>query len=265
MLVSGWQQALTLVAVLIPGFVFQGVLRRRIGPSPDDRDLSIRLLRSLAWSISFLFAYLAVFGISVTEFLVDPAERFRNIDPRLFATVGLFLVFGFPYLAGYVVSAGQARRSLNEGGLWRAAKGEELTWVDALFTSKSGYSPVPTAWDYAASRIAPGSFVRVYNADGTWLGGRALEDAFFTSYPEGREIYLEKAWSLDEDGAFVREIPGTDGVWINCSDAAIVQVLAGGSGDRAKSEVAQSRSVVAGGEEIAHNGGKVEEEGDEGN
>lgn len=48
MLVSGWQQALTLVAVLVPGFVYQGIRRSRVGPSVEDRDLRLTYMASRA-------------------------------------------------------------------------------------------------------------------------------------------------------------------------------------------------------------------------
>lgn len=256
MLVSGWQQALTLVAVLIPGFVFQGVLRNRVGPSPDDRDLSIRLIRSLAWSIFFLLVYFVVFGVTVTDLILAPEEILSGFDPRLVAILALMLIFVIPFLAGYVYAAGRARMGLNERGLWGKAKGEELKWREALFTNKSGYSPIPTAWDYAASRVSPGSFVRVYTADGTWIGGRALTEAYFTSYPEEREVYLEEAWSLDESGAFKHQIANTNGVWIKCDDAAILQVLAPlsaaqSSGSTGKAAEAETRASA---QDLRHTG-----------
>ena len=75
---------------------------------------------------------------------------------------------------------------------------------------------------------------RVYTSDNTWVGGRSEDKSYFSGYPETREIYLQEAWELDEDGVFERPIPRTAGVWIRCDDAQFVQFLkpgevAGGS------------------------------------
>lgn len=256
MLVSGWQQALTLVAVLIPGFIFQGVLRNRVGPSPDDRNLSIRLIRSLAWSIFFLLVYFVVFGITITDLIVEPEGLFRDRDPRLMSTLAVALIFVIPFLTGYIYSAAMARVSLNDRGLWARAKGDELTWRDALFTNKSGYSPIPTAWDYAVGRISPGDFVRVLTDAGNWIGGRALSEAYFTSYPEDREVFLEEAWSLDGEGAFVELIPNTQGLWIRCDDVALLQVLAPSdiSSISSDTDCAQDVETGAEGQDVGHTG-----------
>ncbi|MBR7559379.1 hypothetical protein KC218_22800, partial [Mycobacterium tuberculosis] len=74
-MVSGWQQALTLIIVLIPGFVYQGVKRHPVGPSLEDQDLSIRLLRALVTSVIFLVVY----AIALGDFLAD---RFLESDPQ---------------------------------------------------------------------------------------------------------------------------------------------------------------------------------------
>ena len=42
MLVSGWQQAVTLLLAIVPGFIYQGTLSRLRGPTPDDREMGVR-------------------------------------------------------------------------------------------------------------------------------------------------------------------------------------------------------------------------------
>jgi hypothetical protein len=86
------------------------------------------------------------------------------------------------------------------------------------------YDPTPTAWDFASSRAGPG-FVRVLTKDGVWVGGYAGPQSFFTSYPEPREIFIEQAWVLDDQGTFESSVQGTAGLWIRCDDALIVQFL----------------------------------------
>lgn len=182
-MVSGWQQALTLIIVLIPGFVYQGVKRHRVGPSLEDQDLSIRLLRALVTSVIFLVVY----AIALGDFLAD---RFLESDPQQryddVWAVGLIvggLVFFIPAVAGHVSAAYLTRKryfsSADSMTFWETVRttaepdDNELSWGRALFSRDTDYSPIPTAWDFATQDIPVGSFVRVLLPDDTWLGGQA--------------------------------------------------------------------------------------------
>lgn len=224
MLVSGWQQALTLVAVLVPGFVFQWVQRNRIGPSPEDRELPRRLVHALAFSVGFVLFYLACFGGSLTCRLVHPANAFDN--PRIIGLGGLLLVFVIPALVGHLSASFITRQRYNRTTFWKTlfTKGK-LPWRTALFSHETDYSPVPTAWDFATQEIEPGSFVRILNGDGTWIGGRVTSAAFFTGYPEPHDVYIDEAWGIDEDGQFKEALPGPTGQWVRCDDAVLMQIV----------------------------------------
>lgn len=228
LLVSGWQQALTLVAVLIPGFVFQGVQRNRLGPSPEDRELPGRLVRALAVSVAFMLAYLGCLGTTLTDRLIHREEAFN--DPRIVGVGGLLMVFVIPALAGHVAASFTTRARYNRTGFWRTlftrATGDgTLTWAKALFSHETDYSPVPTAWDFATQDVEPLSFIRILNTDGTWIGGRVTSAAFFTGYPEPRDAYIDEAWSIDTDGKFTEPLPGPTGQWVRCDDAALMQII----------------------------------------
>ena len=240
-MVSGWQQALTLIIVLIPGFVYQGVKRHRVGPSLEDQDLSIRLLRALVTSVIFLVVY----AIALGDFLAD---RFLESDPQQryddVWAVGLIvggLVFFIPAVAGHVSAAYLTRKryfsSADSMTFWETVRttaepdDNELSWGRALYSRDTDYSPIPTAWDFATQDIPVGSFVRVLLPDDTWLGGQADRGSYFTSYPEPRDLYVDRAWQLDNDGVFVRELPGPTGIWIPCSDAKLLHVTPPAEGE----------------------------------
>lgn len=228
-MVSGWQQALVLVAVVVPGFVFQGVERRRLGPSPADRELTVRMLRALVASVVFLLLYLIALGNVLLNPVLHNDHRFDH--PRLTALTVFVLVLAIPAAAGHTSASFKTRQQINQTTFRdtlvhhaNTANGE-MTWIQALFSSDSTYSPVPTAWDFATGQMIPaGSFIRVLIPDGTWLGGRAGGDAFFTGYPEPRDLWLDEAWQLDNDGAFQKALPGPTGMWIPCTDAVLLQV-----------------------------------------
>ena len=237
-MVSGWQQALTLIVVLIPGFVYQGVKRHRVGPSPEEREISIRLLRALVTSVIFLVIY----GTTVGDLLADrfvnsnPDNRFNDVW-LLGLTIGA-LVFAIQALTGHVAGAHLIRKRYfnrpDSRGFWNTLRTPantadgELTWSRALFRSDTDYSPVPTAWDFATQSIPLGSFIRVLLPDDTWLGGQANSGTYFTGYPEPRDLYLDHAWQLSDEGEFEHELPGPTGIWIPCADAKLLQVTPSG-------------------------------------
>jgi uncharacterized protein DUF6338 len=86
------------------------------------------------------------------------------------------------------------------------------------------YDPTPTAWDFAFGNAEAG-FVRVLTKEGRWVGGYAGPNSFFSSYPEDRELFLEQAWQLNDEGVFDKVIEGSAGVWVDCADAQLVQFL----------------------------------------
>lgn len=227
MLISGWQQALTLVAVLIPGFAFQGVRRKRVGPSPEDRELTVRFIRALAVSVGFLLVYLLCLGDKLTTTLIHPQDNLENV--HAVAVGGILLVFVIPAFAGHVTASFTTRQRYNRTGFWQtlfkhARSDSNLTWIKALFSQETDYSPIPTAWDFATQEIEPGSFIRILSAAGTWIGGRVTGAAFFTGYPEPRDVFIDEAWSINEKGEFGAALPGPTGQWVQCDDAVLMQI-----------------------------------------
>lgn len=207
MLLSGWQQALTVLLTVIPGFVYQGARSYFRGPTPDEREISVRILRALALSGIFALVYVALFGSLLTTRIFDP-DRYLG-SPRLWALAALGLLFVVPFVVAALVHMRNARRQYPE------LKGLQLFRI---------YNPTPTAWDFASTGLEPG-FVRVLTKDGLWIGGYAGEGSFFTGYPEARELYLEVAWSLDNDGVFQIPVPNSRGMWVRCDDAQVVQFI----------------------------------------
>lgn len=86
------------------------------------------------------------------------------------------------------------------------------------------YSPVPTAWDFAAANRRP-CFIRILTADNTWIGGYAGQASFVSGFPQPRDVYVEIAYQMDVDGAFIAPVEGSAGMWISCSDAKLLQLV----------------------------------------
>lgn len=67
-----------------------------------------------------------------------------------------------------------------------------------------GINPIhstPTAWDYYFSKLKAG-FVIITLLDGTILRGWYSSDSFSSSDSEERDIYIEKGYRLNENGAW---------------------------------------------------------------
>jgi hypothetical protein len=215
-LVSSWQQAVTLLLAVIPGFIYQGTRARLRGPTPDEQENIVRILRALATSGFLALLYVAILGGHLTDAATDPRYFTENPpDRRLTAIALIGLVFAVPMVFAFIVHYCKAHFVIS---------GLRIERTNERF---SVYDPTATAWDFAADHMGRG-FVRVYTSDDTWVGGRSEERSYFSGYPETREIYLQEAWELDEDGVFKRPIPGTAGVWIPCDDAQFVQFLTPG-------------------------------------
>lgn len=65
MLPTTWVQILVVVLAVVPGFVYQITRRSLRGPSPDEVELGVRVLRSIVTSALFAGLYLmALAGVS---------------------------------------------------------------------------------------------------------------------------------------------------------------------------------------------------------
>ncbi len=98
--VSGWQQALTLLLAVIPGFVYQGTRSRLRGPTPDDREIGVQILRALAGSGFAALAYVVVLGPALTKAVTRPVDSLEH--PCRVALVLIVLIFLVPMAAAFL-------------------------------------------------------------------------------------------------------------------------------------------------------------------
>jgi hypothetical protein len=223
MLVSGWQQAIAVILAVVPGFVYQGALAQWSGPNPANKDFTVRVVRALAFSGAAALIYVVALGHWLTDIFRKP---FGSIEhPRVTGLVLLVLVFVIPVVVAAVQHYWVARRAFPQ------KKKLELFRL---------FNPTPTAWDYATRRLEPGA-VRILTKDGTWIGGIAAEDAFFTGYPELREVFLDVPYQLNEEGTFQGPIDGGTGMWIRCDDVQLVQFLQAGDTEPSAEQGDQDR------------------------
>lgn len=200
-------QLLIILLFIIPGSVFQAVRVRLRGPTPADRDVSGRIVRALAVSALLNALYLAVLGgdavNSVNHVTGSSDSEFTRGDGWLAVT--LLFVVPAALAVGDYLSIGLRDRVLSR--------------VSVL------YDPTPRAWDFAFSRDEP-CFIRILTGEGRWVGGWFSGGSFAASYPEPLEVYIERAWILDEHGGFKSEQAPSAGIYVRCDDAQVVEFIA---------------------------------------
>ncbi|RBY79653.1 DUF6338 family protein [Blastococcus sp. TF02A-26] len=207
-------QVLIFLLIITPGFVFSAVRARRRGPNPEDKEFSVRLLRSFGVSAALLAVYVLLFGSWGVEQVVGaqrrPATGLVAEHPRLAALLALVLAGVVPALLAVLDDLRQEGRL----DVWKFR-----------FGYRGRYHPIPSAWDFAGPQLAD-TFVRVRLEDGAWVGGWFSSDSFLSSYPEPRDLFIQSQWKLDETGAFLHKVAGTRGVYVSCADAAVIEWIA---------------------------------------
>lgn len=206
MIPSGVGQLVVTLLFVVPGFVHQIVRARLNGPAPEDVNQTFRLLRAIA--ISAEFSYVVAFGDVLLE--AAQGEGYLVEHPRVAALLALTGMFGVPSAVAVVTHAHAV--SANMGEAWTRIR----TWT------LSNYDPTPTAWDYAYRGMGR-AFVRALTPEGQWIGGYFGDDSFASSFPEPRELLLEHAFKMHEDGSFGDAVEDTTGVYIRCDDVRVIE------------------------------------------
>src|SRR5712691_3272139 len=171
-------QVLAVVFFVIPGLNVTWVTDRlegRTSLSPSER-----LLRAVTWSV-VVYAVMSPWLLRLQH---EVADR-RSIWPWEPILVAVVAVLAAPIVLGILLS--RLRRAPFARRLVR-----QVTRID----------PAPRAWDFAFRRQGP-FFVRLKLRSGERMGGEFAEHSFASGYPESRDLFLERAWKLDEDGGFV--------------------------------------------------------------
>lgn len=206
---GGWAQALAVVLLMVPGLIYQGVRSRLRGPTPDEVDTTSRVLRAVTVSAGLALLYLLLWPDALLLVRLNTRDALEHLDrATLLRTASA--VFGAPVVLAVLLHTGTVYRGGHRGR--------------DFLTNFVTYSPVPTAWDFAASNRRA-CFIRVLTGDNTWIGGYAGENSFVSAFPQQRDLYVEIAYEMDRTGAFIGPVEGSAGMWISCSDAKLLQLV----------------------------------------
>jgi hypothetical protein len=199
-------QVLAIVFFLIPGLNCTWIVERLAGRSllsgPE------RLFRAIAWS---LFLYVAA-----SPWLLWLAHRVtgrRKVWPWE-------PIFGFACLE-FLVPVMLALTVV-----WIRRSDWFRRWLKLLTRIDSRWS----SWDVAFASLGP-FFVRAKLKTGERVGGVFGERSFASAYPESQDVFVEEAWSLDEDGAPEEPLPGSRGLFFRQEDVEVLEFLEMEGGD----------------------------------
>jgi hypothetical protein len=211
-----WQQALLVVAFVLPGFVFQAVRFRLRGIATSEGFSSpSQLLGAIVATVGLDAVYFWLLGSDEAIRLLDVSYVRGNLSALSLGVVAG--VFVLPTLAAALygfVSLWIQRRSFRHArqDFWR-------------------HQPYPTSWDYFADRYMNPGYVRIQLKDGKWVGGYLGSDAHMSTHPSPRDVYLNCLWKLDENGRFFprdesqKAYPDGYGAWVNCADAVSFEIF----------------------------------------
>ncbi|MRG60126.1 hypothetical protein GE115_09615 [Agromyces sp. CFH 90414] len=220
-------QIAAFVLMLVPGLTWAVVKTWLVGIRDPDYGAGARVLDALFISAVFIVVYGAsalvifVFNYSL-EVAQGVLERAYSTWPSwavASALLGLLVVI--PGVASYFVN----RRRVDYEVTSKRSDGSVVTKTKTKLINKP--ESFPTAWDMAAYEGITVRWVRVRLDKEVYFGGLFGQRSYVSTYPHGRDIFIEEQWELDKDGRFLREVDRSLGVWLAVPESAVVEWLDG--------------------------------------
>jgi hypothetical protein len=210
------------IVIALPGFIYAGIRRRLRGEYSEDRDVSRTIARGATFAVALTAIYLLAFGDWIFEGLASGNDSNPVIiaDAQRIGLTVLVLYIAIPAVLSVLL---QIRHIA-----WRAPTWPKHTprWLRSWMawvrypSSKRGYDATPTAWDHSITRNHS-SWVKVKRGNGEWVGGWYTKGSFATTYPEARSIYIDRPYTMTDDGAF-GEATQDSGVFLMINDDDLV-------------------------------------------
>ena len=198
-----------LVAFVLPGFITV-LIKERTHETPQDVTQLDRLLRALyysVWSYTLLAAVAFVLDLHRSD--VQTLWDRRATDPApLVLVVAAAIIIPSALLATC-------------SGLWEGSAAQ--TWVRTKLRINLRHR-TPTAWDHFFS-LRSRAMVRATMKDGRVVGGFYGPKSFAAYAKDGRDLYLEQRWAMDEDLDWFQEpAKATQGVWLPTDEVVSIEL-----------------------------------------
>lgn len=190
-------QLIALLLLVVPGIVYTACRRYLRGPTPDEKDFSVRLIHAVAASIIFNCVYLIAAG----PWLIAKFKRVNENDNALFThprTTALTILVLTVVLPALIAGIQQLR----------------FTRDPVTLSVAPSRRPYPSAWDAKATELAD-CFVRIRTADDRWVGGfMPSNDGYIATYPESRDIFIPEQWEMGSNGEFLEPMTDSLGIYV---------------------------------------------------
>lgn len=213
-------QIVLFLLFVLPGITFTTVRVALVGTRAVDYSVPARILEALFVSVIFDAVYLFIYGDWIGQLIRDGSNPVSDA-PRPVALVALLMLVIVPALVAVGLFLGIRRVPVTgpDGRVLVTSRGKPKRRLRRT----SNYRSTPTAWDFKAFSLKAGSFVRVRTESGVYIGGWFSTRSYVSTYPHGRDMFIESQWKIDENGDFQGKIIGTNGVWVALTDRAVVE------------------------------------------
>jgi hypothetical protein len=187
------------VSVLVPGFIYSGVVSAFV-PARAHKEKELLLLRYLtATAFNYALCSPLIYVLLVgAVFPQHPAGQ---------ALCWFFIIF----IAPVILAVLRARTVQRDG----------LGWIYRLLGLRV-ISPIPTGWDWIFSSTDP-CFVLITLTDGTEIAGYFGQRSMASSDPDRRDIYIERIYTVPESGGTWQEVDGSLGMHVSGSQIAYIE------------------------------------------
>lgn len=218
-------QVAAFILMLVPGLTWAVVKTWLVGIRDPDYGAGVRILDALFVSAVFLVLYgavaLAVFvrhySLEVARGVLDLAYTTWPSWAIALAAFGLLVVV--PGVTSYLVN----RRRVSYATVVTGRDGNSKTVTKKRSINRP--NSIPTAWDMAAYEKTTDRWVRVRLGDKLYFGGYFGPGSYVSTYPHGRDVFIETQWEMGKDGRFLRPVKNSLGVWLAVPDDAVVEWL----------------------------------------
>lgn len=185
---------LILVAAVLPGAMYTWAFERQA--SGYGVTLADRVLRFIATSVLF---HLVLGWLEYVLYRIAFSRHHLAAGQFAAAWAGVLLVVGLPAVAGTIIGGLYATRTTRDG--WERIRRHLSPESEVrLLTIALGRTPAPRAWDDLFSN-RPTVYIRIRTTDGTVVAGLFANNSYAAGYPDSTDLYLEEAWSVEDDGS----------------------------------------------------------------
>jgi 4-amino-4-deoxy-L-arabinose transferase-like glycosyltransferase len=199
---------LILVAFVLPGFATV-LFKERMHEAWREVTPLERVLQTGYYSVlSYLLLALFALVVGLTREDVENLYRDHNDTPA-----DLMWRAALAILAPALIVANASR-------VWEGSKLRDKSYLKVGINARHR---VPTAWDHLFSRRQP-ALMLVTLRDGRVVGGYYGHKSFAAYDRDGRDLYLEHRWALNENNWFEQRANDTMGLWLPTAEVVSIEL-----------------------------------------